>query len=79
MKLTVHLHTILQRQLPEGRVDQLQIDLPEGSLLADLLEYLEIALQPEDLLLVVNGRTAQPDQILVDGDHVNLIPAISGG
>lgn len=79
MKVTVQLHTILQRQTPNGRVDQLQVELPEGSCVENLLERLEIALQPEDLLLVVNGRTAPPDQVLADGDRVNLIPAISGG
>jgi sulfur carrier protein ThiS len=79
MRVNVQLHTILQRQTPEGRVDQLQIELPEGSCLADLLERLEITLQSEDLLLVVNGRTAQPDQVLENDDRVNLIPAISGG
>jgi sulfur carrier protein ThiS len=79
MRVNVQLHTILQRQTPEGRVDQLQIELPEGSCLADLLERLEITLHAEDLLLVVNGRTAQPDQVLENDDRVNLIPAISGG
>ena len=79
MRVTVRLHTILQRQTPDGRVDQLQVELPESSRLSDLLELVEIALDPEDLLLVVNGRTAQMDQVLQDGDQINLIPAISGG
>jgi sulfur carrier protein ThiS len=79
MRINVHLHTILQRQTPEGRVDQLQVEMPEGSTMADLLQHLEISLHPEDLLLVVNGRTAPIDQALQGGDQVNLIPAMSGG
>lgn len=79
MQITVHLHTVLQHHTPEGRIDQLQVELPEGSRLADLLPLLNITMDPEDLLLVVNGRTAPIDQLLQSGDQVNLIPAISGG
>jgi molybdopterin converting factor small subunit len=43
------------------------------------LDSLEIELEPEHLLLVVNGRTAQLQRVLRDGDQVNLMPAISGG
>jgi len=77
--IEVHLHTILQRQSPDGRLSRLQVDLPSGSRLEDLLEVLHVELNLEDLLLVVNGRLAQEDQQLVDGDVVHLIPAISGG
>ena len=79
LNVSVQLHTILQRQTPEGRLDRLEVELPDGSTLADLIERLEITLDPEDLLLVVNGRTAEMDRPLQDGDTVNLIPAISGG
>lgn len=79
VNVSVQLHTILQRQTPEGRLDRLEVELPEGSALADLIEHLEITLDIEDLLLVVNGRTAELDTLLKNGDKVNLIPAISGG
>ena len=78
MQLTVRLHTILQRR-PEGRVSQLQIELPEGATVADVAVHLEIRLGLSHLLLVVNGRVAAPDTLLADGDHVDLIPALSGG
>ena len=79
MVVTVFLHTILQRQTPQGPVRELQMDLPEGTTLQDLLEKLEITLDLEDLLLVINGKQARPDQRLVDQDEVQLIPAMSGG
>lgn len=79
VNVSVQLHTILQRQTPEGRLDRLEVELPAGSSLADLIEHLEIPLDIEDLLLVVNGRTAELEVTLQDGDQVNLIPAISGG
>jgi len=44
-----------------------------------LLEKLEIELEPEHLLLVVNGRLRDANTILKEGDTVNLMPALSGG
>jgi molybdopterin converting factor small subunit len=77
--ITVHLHTILQRPTPEGLVDRLEVTLPPGSSLEALINHLEIELELDALLLAVNGRMADADQMLADGDRVNLMPAISGG
>ena len=79
MIVIAHLHTILQRQTPDGLVRRLEVDLPGGSRVADLLLYLEIALPLDALLLAVNGRIGDPEQILEEGDQVNIMPAISGG
>jgi sulfur carrier protein ThiS len=77
--VTVHLHTVLQRSTAEGPVRKLPVTLPPGSTLADLIEHLGIEFPTESLLHVVNGRLAQLDQTLHDGDKVNLMPAMSGG
>lgn len=79
INITVHLHTILQRQTPGGLISLLEVQLPPGSTLADLLKYLYIELEPEHLLLAVNGRVAELNQVLQAGDQVNLMPALSGG
>lgn len=79
MVVVVHLHTILQRQGPQGLISRLVVELPTGSDLAALLHLLDIQMDPQELLLVVNTRTANPDLVLHDGDEVNLIPALSGG
>lgn len=79
MRVLVHLHTILQKETPEGTKRFLEVIMPPGSTLADLLKHLEIDLDPEAMLLVINGRTAELDRRLQDGDEVNLMPAISGG
>ncbi len=79
IRVSVHLHTILQKQTERGLVDRLQVDLPDGSRVADLLAKLEIEIQPDALLLAVNGRVAELERLLDDGDEVNLMPAISGG
>ena len=79
MNVTVHLHTVLQRQTPEGLVRQLELSLPANSTINDLLTQLEIDFPLDSLLLVVNGRLVEPDHMLVEGDKVNLMPAVSGG
>ncbi len=79
MKVVVHLHTILEKETPTGKQRHLEIEITQGSTLSDLLRMLEITLDPESMLLVVNGRTAELSQVLHEGDEVNLMPAISGG
>jgi len=78
-RITVHLHTILQRQTSEGLQRKLELGLAQGTSLADLLARLEIELSPEAMLLVVNGRIVDLTYELKDGDIVNLMPALSGG
>ena len=67
-RITVHLHTILQRQTPEGLKRRLELELPQGTTLAD-----------PSFTLVVNGRIVELAYELKDGDIVNLMPALSGG
>jgi sulfur carrier protein ThiS len=75
----VQLHTILQRESADGLVDRLDLEMPDGSSFQDLLAILDIKLAPDSLLLVVNGRMADIDQLFAPGDQVHLMPAISGG
>ncbi len=75
----MHLHTVLQRPTPDGLVSRVQVTLPARSTLNDLVAHLEIDFPAASMLHVVNGRLAELDQVLHDGDQVNLMPAISGG
>lgn len=79
MKVTAHLHTILQRHTPEGLKGRLEVDIKTGSTVEHLIKHLEIDLDPDYLLLAVNGRVADLDQVLEEADHVNLMLPISGG
>lgn len=76
--MTVHLHLSLRRRAGKAAVRQVELDMPAGSTLADLLGRMEVA-DHEGILLVINGRTAEPGQVLAEGDEVHLIPAVSGG
>jgi sulfur carrier protein ThiS len=75
----IHLHTILQRKNETGRIRKMNIELPPGSSLAEILGALEINLPVEGLLLIVNGKNADLRCQLDDGDIIHIIPAISGG
>lgn len=77
--IKVHLHTTLQRLSSRGMIRRIEISLPPGSSLADLLRTLEITTDPNSLLLVVNGKLVDLSEGLNDRDVVDLIPALSGG
>jgi molybdopterin converting factor small subunit len=79
MLITIHLHTTLQQSSPQGLIRQLEVDLPPGATLSDACARLGIAVDEENMLLVVDHSNVGPDRVLIDGDDVHLIPAISGG
>jgi sulfur carrier protein ThiS len=77
--ITVYLHTILQKQTAEGVLRSLELSVPEGSKVVDVLVRLEIKIDPDDVLITVNGQVTDESQVLFTGDRVDFIPAISGG
>lgn len=79
MVIQVELHTMLQIQTPEGLKCCINLTLPEGASMRDVLQHLNIQLDPEHLLLVVNRRVVDPDYLVTDGDKLDIIPAMSGG
>ena len=79
MNITVHLHTILQRQTPDGPQREVDVTLLTGSSIEDLLHDLGVTVPIEAMLMVMNGRLVEPQQRLQDGDQIHLMPAMSGG
>jgi sulfur carrier protein ThiS len=79
LTVAVHLHTTLQRPTPTGPLRRLDVTLPSGSTLADLLDQLSLPRHDDSVLLVINGRQADARQLLQDADEVHVIPALSGG
>lgn len=59
-------------------MNRLELDLPSGSRVADLLRLLEVneALEP---VVAVNGVVTVEDAALRDGDQVAIIPSVAGG
>jgi len=62
----------------EGRFPQARMEVQNGATPAGLLERLGIQL-PDVGILLVNGRHANPEQALADGDSVAVFPPIAGG
>ena len=79
MKIEVNFHTTIQPQTPQGLQRQTSLELPPGSTVLDLLQALQLELDPEQVLLVVDNKLVDVDHVLVDGERVSLIPALSGG
>jgi molybdopterin synthase sulfur carrier subunit len=88
MKICVRLFATLTQLVPEtvsSRYPQgiragspLEVELPEGSTLADLVGYL--ALPGEKVRVAfVNGRAKKLDYRLVPGDEVGIFPPVGGG
>jgi sulfur-carrier protein len=79
MRVDVRLFATLQRYLPVGTEgDCVSFDLPAGATVRDVMASLKI---PGELtcLTVVNGRDADPEQILGPGDEVTMFPPLAGG
>jgi sulfur carrier protein ThiS len=79
MVVKISLHTILQKQSPPGPVDQLELHLAENASVSDVLRALDIDMDSSGLILVIDHRVVNENTQLVDGDRLDIIPAISGG
>ena len=62
----------------KGRFDETELELPQGSSLADLMEYLKIP-EKDSKVLLVNGLSASVKDKLSDDDVVAIFPMIAGG
>ncbi len=88
MKVKVKLFATLARHIPETvRVSMrsiknssrpFEVDLPDGSSVADLLNHLDLPGE-EFKVAFVNGRARPLDSKLNDGDDVGIFPPIGGG
>lgn len=62
----------------EGRFKEKDMELPERTILRDLVKPLDFPEKPAKILLV-NGIAAMEDRQLRDGDVVAIFPMIAGG
>lgn len=75
--ITARAHGNLRRHFPGGH-EEAVFTLPDGSRVADLLR--SIGLPDEEVWMVsVNDLLAKPEQVLADGDRVNIFAPVSGG
>lgn len=74
LRLFGHLREYLSIQGQPG----VQMEMPDGSSIQDLIEKLGIP--PSDpKIVLVNGLHAPKEQLLQEGDRVSIFPPIAGG
>lgn len=79
MLVRAKLFATLARHLPGTRPGAtVEVDLPEGATVADLLAKLHVPLE-EARMFFVNGRVRAADSVLQPGDEVAVFPPIGGG
>ena len=79
MRVRVKLYASLRRfagDVPPG--DFIEVELPEGATLTDLIQHLQIPAE-EAKLTFVNGRSQPLDWQLQPNDEVGIFPPIGGG
>lgn len=79
MRVQIQLFATLARYAPEGSApDAVHLEVPEGATAVLVLSRLGI---PEgfECLMLVDGRDAEPGQVLRDGAVLSLFPPLAGG
>lgn len=79
MKVYVKLYALLRKHHPgPNRSVPLEVELPEGALVADLVPALRL---PGEIVrsAFVNNEAAQLQTTLKEGDQVGLFPPVVGG
>jgi len=57
--------------------DRIMVELPEGALVSDLLEAMDVA--PRSCVVAINREYAGPAAPVRAGDEIALVPPVSGG
>ncbi len=87
MKVRVRLYATLvdlvppsiRAQTPEMRAARpFELEVPEGSTLAHLIEQLALP-RAEIKAIFVNGRVCPLDHLLQPGDEIGIFPPVGGG
>jgi len=76
VNVTVRLFAVLRERA--GR-DQLELELPEGARVGDVLARVEHLAPGVELVLAVTREYADADTVLAAGDELALVPPVSGG
>jgi molybdopterin converting factor subunit 1 len=76
VQISVRLFAMLRELLGADRLD---VELPDGASVADLLAALPEPATALPLVVAVNREYAQPETVLHAADEVALVPPVSGG
>jgi len=79
MRVNVRTYATLCRYIPGVSAGiPIEIELPDGTSVSDLIERLKIPSR-EVKIAFVNGRTQSLDWLLESGDEMGIFPPIGGG
>ncbi|HET9910330.1 MAG TPA: MoaD/ThiS family protein [Anaerolineales bacterium] len=79
MRVTVKLFATLVRFKGGSRTGSpFEVELPEGSVVQDLIDLLKIPAE-ETHIVFVNNIIEEHDSLLNDGDVVGMFPPVGGG
>jgi len=77
IRVTVKLYSILRHR--DGKIiNMLELDLPVGSSVQQVLDHLQVNEELETIL-AVNDEVVDAATILHKGDRLSLIPSVAGG
>ena len=74
MRISVRLFAGLRER---AGADRVEVELPEGASVADLLAAMELA--PRSCIVALNREYAAEDALIAESDEVALVPPVSGG
>ncbi|MEL7654924.1 MAG: MoaD/ThiS family protein [Bacillota bacterium] len=74
MQIKVKLFATLR----ENREREMMMNIAQGTTPKEIIDRLNI-LKEEAAIIMINGKHANPDQVLEDHDTVSIFPPIGGG
>jgi sulfur carrier protein ThiS len=79
MKMRVKLYGTLSERFPDYQPTQgMEVEIPEGATVKDLLALLEIS-ESQGATVIAEGRVLKADDKMPQGVLVNVLQAIGGG
>lgn len=78
MKIIVKLLGTLRKYSDSDSPGRLQVDLPSGSTVTDLIDRITDR-RGEAAACAINGHTRRLDTVIDDGDEVVLLSTLGGG
>ncbi|MBN1430943.1 MAG: MoaD/ThiS family protein [Anaerolineae bacterium] len=79
MQIDVRVFATLRRYVPElGVGETIKMDVESGTTLVEILDHLNLP-REEVKIVMRNGRQADLDDAVQEGDRIAFVPAIAGG
>ena len=80
MIIEIRIFSILRQYVPlsDRRLDGDRWEIPEGANVSQVLEILNIP-EGQDMIILINGRSADMETTLNEEDVLRVFPPINGG